>query len=67
MRTATTEERIDMIHRRIDELEWRAHAASAAARPRIQHHVDALRRREADARIALRTAPERVETKRGRG
>jgi len=52
-----------MIHRRIDELEWRAHAASAAARLRIQHHVDALRRREADARIALRTAPERLETK----
>jgi hypothetical protein len=63
MRTATTEERIDLIHRHIDELEWRAHAASAAARLRIQHHVDALRRREADARIALRTAPERLEAK----
>ncbi len=63
MRTATTEERIDLIHRHIDELEWRAHAATAAARLRIQHHVDALRRREADARIALRTAPERLEYK----
>jgi hypothetical protein len=63
VRTATTEERIDLIHRHIDELEWRAHAATAAARLRIQHHVDALRRREADARIALRTAPERLEYK----
>jgi hypothetical protein len=63
MRTATTEERIDLIHRHIDELEWRAHAASAAARLRIQHHVDALRRREADARIALRMAPERLDAK----
>jgi hypothetical protein len=63
MRTATTEERIDLIHRHIDELEWRAHAASAAARLRVQHHIDALRRREADARIALRVAPERLEVK----
>ena len=63
MRTGTTEERIDLIQRHIDEIEWRAHAASAAARLRVQHHVDALRRREADARIALRQAPERLEAK----
>ena len=63
MRTATTEERIDLIHRHIDELEWRAHAATADARLRIQHHVDALRRREADARISLRMSPERLEVK----
>jgi hypothetical protein len=63
MRSTTAEERIDVIDRRIDDLERRAHAASAAARLRIQHHVDALRRRELDARIALRTAPERLEAK----
>jgi hypothetical protein len=63
MRHATSEERIERIHRHIDELEWRAHAASAAARLRVQHHVDALRRREEDARIALRAAPERLEAK----
>jgi hypothetical protein len=61
MTMTTIDDRLEAVGRRIDRLQERAHTGAADARPKIQYHVDALRR-EADAvRTATRSAPDRVE------
>jgi hypothetical protein len=61
MITNRSEEQVERLHQRIEQLEVRANAGATAARQRIQHHLDPLRRAEIDVRIALRTAPEQME------
>lgn len=57
--TTTKEERLARLHDRIDKLEASARAAPAAAKTRIQPHIDALRQKEASARAAAREVHEK--------
>ena len=63
MSTTTIEEQLDEVRQRIDELEQRGHTGAAAAKPRIQQHVDALRQEEAAVQAAFRKASEDAEEK----
>jgi Skp family chaperone for outer membrane proteins len=58
MPTTTIDARLEAIGRRIDRLQDRARSGAVAAKPRLQHHVDALRRKERATRSA---APDRFE------
>lgn len=62
--TTTTEERLEQIHRRIDRLQAFAQMDDAA-RSRFEGHLEALRREEASAAAALRSAPESSEQQLG--
>lgn len=61
MSATTIDDRLEAIGRRIDRLQDRARSGAVAAQPRLQHHVDALRREERAVRTAVRSAPERAE------
>jgi hypothetical protein len=64
MTTITTiAERLAEIGRQIDRLQGRATAAADDAKPRVQHHLDALRQEEASARAAIRDASDEMEDK----
>jgi len=61
--TTTIEERLAEVGRRIDLLQERAEANAAAAKPRIQRHVAAVREEEASAWASARDALDEVEEK----
>ena len=52
MGTATVDERLEQMHRQIDELEAKGRASTGEAKSRIQRQVGALRQQEATARAA---------------
>lgn len=63
MSTTTIEEQLAEVRKRIDELEAHARGAGSAVEPRIQRHVDALRRDQATVQAAYRQASEDAEEK----
>jgi small-conductance mechanosensitive channel len=63
MSTTTIDERLEAVGRRIGRLQDRARSGAVAAKPRLQRHVDALRREEHAVRTAARSAPDQVEAR----
>jgi hypothetical protein len=65
MSTATIEEQLAQVRRRIDRLQALAQVDADAERARIQRHLDALHQEEAFVAAAARSAPDEVEQKLG--
>jgi hypothetical protein len=61
MTTTTIEEQLAEVGRTIDKLQKRARSGPAEAKPRIQRHVNALRREEAEVQAAFRKASDDAE------
>ena len=65
MTTATIDDQIAEVRRRIDQLQAFAEIGAATDGPRIRRHLDALRREEAFVLVAPPEAPDHADAKLG--